>query len=219
MLDAAQAAVSSVQHGLDAPSGLLRLSVSTEMARELLAPHLAEYLRLYPDVSLDIQVNNERINMIQDGIDIALRAGTPDNDHVVAKKLCDIRFGLYAAPGYLNQTPPLHEPQDLHRHTLLYKYDGPAWRLHCQQKTFNLSGGKRFSCNDFHLIARLVDDGAGIALLPRIGHIIRPEWVPVLPDWQPESSPLHLLYYKNRGAVPAVRSMADFLLNATAEHR
>lgn len=103
MMQAAQAAVNIVQGKQDTPSGLLRLSVSTEVGRGFLMLHLAEYMRRYPDVWLEIEINNKKVNMIQDGIDIALRLGLPAGDNVVARKLTDIELGLFAAESYLQR--------------------------------------------------------------------------------------------------------------------
>ena len=73
--------------------------------------------------------------------------------------------------------------------------------------------------NDFLLVEKLIQQGVGIGMLFTTSTKRYPELMEVLSDWQIPDSTLSLLYYKNRGAVPAVRSMADFLLNATAEHR
>ena len=114
MMQAAQAAVNSVQGKRDTPSGLLRLSVSTEVGRGFLMLHLAEYMRRYPDVWLEIEINNKKVNMIQDGIDIALRLGLPAGDNVVARKLTDIELGLFAAESYLQRMGYPRSPHELH---------------------------------------------------------------------------------------------------------
>ena len=212
MMQAAQTALNSVQGKLDAPGGLLRLSVSTEVGRGFLMLHLAEYMRRYPDVLLEIEINNKKVNMIQDGIDIALRLGLPEGDNVVARKLTDIELGLFAAESYLARAGYPKSPHELHGHTLLNKYDGPEWRFTCKQHSVHIQGGSKLNSNDANLLGQMVSDGVGIALLPCFDNMLREGWVRLLPEWAVDTVPLYLVYYKNRGSVPTVRSMVDFLL-------
>lgn len=212
MMQAAQTALNSVQGKLDAPGGLLRLSVSTEVGRGFLMLHLAEYMRRYPDVLLEIEINNKKVNMIQDGIDIALRLGLPEGDNVVARKLTDIELGLFAAESYLARAGRPKSPHELHGHTLLNKYDGPEWRFTCKQHSVRVQSGGKLNSNDANLLGYMVSEGAGIALLPCFDNMLRQGWVRLLPEWEVDTVPLYLVYYKNRGSVPTVRSMVDFLL-------
>lgn len=210
MLQMAQLALDEIQDSLEQPQGLLRLSVSTEMGRSFLMNHLAEYLKIYPNVDLEIQIDNRKINLIQDGVDIAFRAGSVDNDNVVARKLFDIEFGLFAKECYLEDNGMPKTPHELYGHELIYKYDGPAWRFCHKHHIVEIDKQYKIRCNDFHLAGQMVNDGVGIALLPLFPSLIQEQWVRVLPQWRIENVPLYLVYYKNRGA--AVRSMVDFLL-------
>ena len=96
MLECADNAVGSVAQSLSTPQGLLRISVSSEVLQLVITPHLSRYLRRYPEVSLEISMENRQINMIQDGIDIALRIGMPQQEDLVAKQVGSINLGIYA---------------------------------------------------------------------------------------------------------------------------
>lgn len=96
------------------------------------------------------------------------------------------------------------------------KYDGADWTLAKPPHCFEVRSPKRVSSNDFNLLERLVDEKQGIALLPEY-MARRPAWRRVLPDWQIESVPLHLLYYKNRGSVLVVRTFVEFVLEKVRE--
>ena len=211
MMQAAQTAVNSVQGKRDTPSGLLRLSVSTEVGRGFLMLHLAEYMRRYPDVWLEIEINNKKVNMIQDGIDIALRLGLPAGDNVVARKLTDIELGLFAVESYLQRMGYPRSPHELHGHVLLNKYDGPEWRFTCKQHCVCIQGNNKLNSNDANLLGQMVAEGVGIALLPCFDNMLREGWVRLLPEWEVDTVPLYLVYYKNRGSVPTIRSMVNFL--------
>lgn len=219
MLRLAQIAIDDVQDNLQKPNGLLRMSVSTEVGRGFLMHHLPEYFRRYPDVNLQVQIDNRKVNMIQDGIDIALRIGSADNDNVVARKLFDIELGLFASQDYLQAHGTPNSPHELYGHTLLHKYDGPDWLFRCDHHQVHIAGQYRLSCNDFNLIGQMVGEGLGIGLLPCFDNMIRDDWVRLLPQWRVESVPLYAVYYKNRGAAPTVRSMVEFLMSVPLTSR
>ncbi|HDR1345751.1 TPA: LysR family transcriptional regulator [Pasteurella multocida] len=211
MLECADSAVNSVAQSLSTPQGLLRISVSSEVLRQLVAPHLSRYLRRYPEVSLEISMDNRRVNMIQDGIDIALRIGLPQQEDLVAKQVGLIELGVYAAAGYLAQHDTPHTPSQLAQHTLLHKSDGRDWLFSQGGKNEKVTAVKRVASNDASVLAQLVDDEIGIALLPQMGDLINPTWIRLLPDWTLEPVPLYAIYYKNRGFVPTVRSFVEFM--------
>ena len=210
MLDCAEQAVGSVRQSLDVPQGVLRLSVSVEIQRALLEPHLADYLRRYPDVALEVVMDNRRISLIQDGIDVALRVGEPAQDDVVARHIASFAFGLYASADYLAARPPLETPEHLAQHPLLHKFDGADALLRRGIERYHLRAKKRVSANDAFLLARLAAAGEGIALLPDLPALTA-GLTRVLPEWATEALPLHALYYKNRGFAPTVRSFIDWL--------
>ena len=211
MLECADNAVGSVAQSLSTPQGLLRVSVSSEVLQLVITPHLSRYLRRYPEVSLEISMENRQINMIQDGIDIALRIGMPQQEDLVAKQVGSINLGIYASIDYLTQYGTPQTPSELGQHTLLHKSDGREWLFHQNCKSEKITTAKRVTTNDAELLAQLVGDGIGIALLPEMGTLIKPEWVRLLPDWQLDSVPLYAIYYKNRGFVPTVRSFVEFM--------
>ncbi|MDO4642484.1 MAG: LysR family transcriptional regulator [Cardiobacteriaceae bacterium] len=233
MLDCAEQAVGSVHNSLAEPQGLLRISVSIEIQRAYLEPYLADYLRRYPAVTVEILMDNRRINMIQDGIDLALRLGALTQEDIVARHIANITFGLYASADYLTAHPPIHEPQDLTQHTLLHKTDGVDWLLQHtanenpsittannqtpststeKKRPYHVETKKRILANDAYLLAHLASTGAGIALLPHIGTLTT-SLSRILPEWAPKPVPLHALYYKNRGFAPTVRSFIDWLIH------
>ena len=210
MLDCAEQAVGSVRQSLDVPQGVLRVSVSLEVQRGILEPHLADYLRRYPQVALEVVVENRHISLIQDGIDVALRVGAPAQEDVVARQLASFAFGLYASADYLAAHAPLETPENLAQHALLHKFDGSDWLLRRGIERYHLRAKKRVSANDAFLLARLAAAGEGIALLPQLPALTN-GLQRVLPEWATESLPLYALYYKNHGFAPTVRSFIDWL--------
>ncbi|MFZ7229493.1 LysR substrate-binding domain-containing protein [Avibacterium avium] len=210
-VEAAESAVNSVADCLATPRGLLRLSISSEILRYWLTPHLSYYLQQHPDVELNITMENRRANLLQEGVDIALRIGELDLDDVVAKHLLDIDSGVYASPHYLKENGTPLTPQELKNHRLLHKSDGKNWLFKQGNQRELIQGKKALQANDASVLAQLVEDSYGIALLPELSGLIQPHWQKLLPDWQVESVPLYAIYYKNRGLAPTVRTFVNFL--------
>ncbi|MCW9709745.1 LysR substrate-binding domain-containing protein [Avibacterium sp. 21-586] len=210
-MEAAESAVNSVADCLAKPHGLLRISVSSEILRYWLTPHLSHYVHQHPDVELNITMENRRANLLQEGVDIALRIGELDLDDVVAKHLLDIASGVYASANYLKENDTPQTPQDLKSHRLLHKSDGQNWLFKRGNQRELLQTKKALQANDASVLAELVENSYGIALLPELTGLIQPHWQKLLPDWQVESVPLYAIYYKNRGLAPTVRTFVNFL--------
>ncbi len=209
MLSHASLAIDSIHHGLDKPTGLLKLSVPADISALLLAPNLPKFLALYPDVSLDISLTQTKINMIQDGIDIAIRAGNIDNDNVVAKVVMTMDFAIFTSTKYLQNHPKPTTPNDLYQHAVIAQTLSLPWTLTKPEHTVKLSPQPFIGCNDFALTKDLIKSGLGVGLLPTF--MADDELVGVLDDWQIPSVPLSAIYYKNRGASPAIRSFVAWL--------
>lgn len=211
MLSEAELAIESVQNSLAKPSGLLRISVAADIFHLLIEPHLGRYLQENPDVNVDINLSHQKINMIQDGIDLAIRVGTIDNDNVVAKPWINAELGLFASHDYLAQHNAPQAPNELYQHNLIGQSYTFPWSFKRDQHEIAIMPTCRLVSNDFIAIEKQIQRGVGIGTLPIFTNHSRSNLVQILPEWQMKISPVSLLYYKNRGAVPAVRSMVEFL--------
>lgn len=213
MLQQAQFAVESVQNSLQKPQGLLRISVASDIFHLLVQPHLSGFLTLYPDVNLEINLSHQKINMIQDGIDLAIRAGTIDNDNVVAKVWHNIHFGLFASDHYLTKNDKPETPNDLYRHAIISQMHTLPWRFHQDKRHVEIAPVSRVSCNDFELVKQQILQGNGIGILPLSEQDNR--LVRLLPEWRLPDVPISLVYYKNRGTAPIIRRFIEFLTKQT----
>lgn len=211
MLQHADSAVASIRQGLEQPSGRLKLSLPIDMTG-LILPKLKDYLTLYPQVQFDINLSQQKINMIQDGIDVAIRAGTIDNENVVAKIFKIQTFAIYAHQNYFHKDENINTPHDLYQHRLIVQSLMPTWLFQQKEWQIKIVPQSYISANDFDLVAELIQQQLGIGLLPTDIAMKYPDLIPILNDWQLPSMPLSVIYYKNRGAVPTVKSFVDWLL-------
>ena len=210
MLEQADAAIQSIQNGLTKPSGLLRISAPVDVAHRYVIPYLNDYLTEYPDVMIDINLTQQKVNMIQNGIDIAIRVGSIENDNVVAKRWLDMQLGIFATQSYLDTYGVPTNPNDLYDHRIIAQTLSLPWQFQKDDQLIKINPHPFIGCNDFTAVDPLIAQGLGIGKMTIESAQRHPELVRVLTDWKMESKTVSMLYYKNRGAIPAVRSFIDW---------
>lgn len=214
MLQQAQLAIESIHHHLELPSGLLKISVPIDLYHHLLVKHLDDYVVRYPNVSLEIHATQQKINMIQDGVDIALRVGAILNENVVAKPWFMVAFGIFATQAYLDKHGTPQTPHDLYHHAIIGQSLSLPWTFIKDGQSIKINPPCQILGNDFLLIEQMIDKGLGIGLLPRFISDKYPNFIALFEDWQIPQIPVSMVYYKNRGAVPALRSFVAWLSEA-----
>ena len=177
------------------PRGLLRVTAPVALGRQVVAPTLPAFLRQYPEIRLELDLNDRLANLPQEGFDLAIRHTQAPPDTHVAWQLCGSRSLLVASAEYLKrQGRPAH-PSELREHAcLLYLRDtaGQSW-------SFERGSGKRaeravvavdgpLRANNSEVLRDAVLGGLGIGLLPDFTaamHLGPRQLVPVLPQWRP----------------------------------
>lgn len=211
MLQQAELAIESVQKSLENPSGLLRISVAADIFYLFIQPYLATYLNENPQVNLEINLSNQKINMIQDGIDLAVRTGIIDNENVVARLWKKMEFGVFASQAYLAQYSEPQSPNDLYQHHIISQMYTLPWRFQQGNQEVAVFPHSRLTCNDFAIVEQQLKQHSGIGILPITKNHNRSDLIRILADWQLQSVPVSLIYYRNRGAIATVRSFVEFL--------
>ncbi|MCF3193218.1 MULTISPECIES: LysR family transcriptional regulator [Pseudomonas] len=186
--------------------GTLRLALPAAMGRRWIGPLLAEFLKVYPHVSILADYSERLVDIIDDGFDAAIRIGELQDNRLIARKLSDHRRILCASPAYISEHGMPLTPQDLVRHNCL-RFSGlasfPQWRLHRGNALQTVSPKGNMTANDSEalLAAALADAGilgAGDWLMA--GDIAAGRLVHVLADWQLDTA----------GGVYLVRPSAKF---------
>jgi len=203
--------------GTGEPRGLLRVACAQFLAQTALAEALADFLRQYPRVTVDLQVDNRAVNLVEQRIDLAIRITNALEPNQIARKLGDCRSMLAAAPAYLAAHGAPAEPLDLARHNCLaYSYFSKSvWTLAGVDGTaVEVPVGGNLSSNESMALLATAGQGAGIAMQPRF--VVAPEvaagrLVEVLPDWQPQALGIHAIYTSRQHMPPALRALLDFL--------
>ncbi|HEV3049882.1 MAG TPA: LysR family transcriptional regulator, partial [Longimicrobium sp.] len=221
-LDALQAAAAEVGELADAPRGMLRLNISSGAAGFLSGPALEGFLRAYPDVQLDIIVDEDVSDIVAAGYDAGIRLGEViEQDMIAVPASGPQRLIVVGSPDYFARHGTPGHPRDLAGHACINWRPGPGAPPYRWE--FTEPGGEDFSvavparvvANDFSLMMRLVTAGLGLAIGMSDGtqpYLDRGEVVPVLEEYCPPFPGYYLYYPQRRQASPALRALIDYLL-------
>ncbi|MGS0742359.1 LysR substrate-binding domain-containing protein [Glaciimonas sp. GG7] len=227
VLAAAEAAEVAVTSSLAEPSGHVRVSCVVPIARDELALTLPVFLARYPRVSIELVLTNRRVNLLEDGIDIAVRVRTPEEEdpNLATRRLRHTEAYLVAAPALMQQFATPDHPRALTKFPFLgaisqdrrahFPMVGPNNERH------TLTVEPRLAVEDFTIRKHAALCGLGITMLPANyaeDAIASGELVRVLPNWALPSGSLQLVYLTQRGLLPAVRVFIDFLIENLSEH-
>ncbi|MBW3502713.1 LysR family transcriptional regulator [Pseudomonas sp. NKUCC02_KPG] len=201
----------------DAPRGLLRISVSTSFGQAQLATAVTDYVRLYPQVSIDLQMLDRTVNLVDERIDLAIRTSNDLDPNLIARKLTVCRSVLCASPAYLRERPAPQQVDELSRHNCLtHSYYGKSlWHftLHGEDVSVPVQGN--ISANEASTLLSATLAGAGVSLLPSYQagvYVQRGELVRLLPEAEPRLMNIYAVYASRKHMPATLRSMLDFLV-------
>jgi DNA-binding transcriptional LysR family regulator len=201
-----------------APRGLLRVTTSVSFGSHQLAPAIADYLVAYPDVSVDLILQHNYVDLVEERIDLAIRLGQLADSSLIARKLYAVEMVLCASPGYLAANGTPLKPCDLAKQNcLIYTYAARgAWTFTDQKngkaEVIRISGRLLANSGDALLASALKD--AGIVLAPdylvadelSAGRLIR-----LLPGYTTQEMPVYAVYPHSHCLSAKTRTFIDFL--------
>jgi DNA-binding transcriptional LysR family regulator len=205
------------------PAGLLRVSVATDFDVHQLSPIIGPFLDEFPDVTLNIVLNNRFVELTSEGFDIALRIGEVDDDTLNARKLAETTKRMVANPAYFRKFGRPERIDDLKEHRLLH-YSSQAgkavWRLTSpsgEKRQVRTSGG--LSVNDGQVLLNAAISGLGIAYLPSFLYakpMAEGLVEDAIPDLPVEMQSIYAVHPQGRLIQPKVRAFIDFLVQRFA---
>ncbi|MFJ3487523.1 LysR family transcriptional regulator [Pseudomonas sp. NPDC090202] len=220
ILAAVDSAEHSFQTGREAVAGPLRVASSVSFGRLQIAPRLQAFLQRHPEVTVDLLLSDQNVELVSEGIDVAIRIGELKDSSLIARHLGVTRRLMVAAPAYLQKRGTPQTPDDLIRHNcLLFNLleDFDSWTFNDGQSSVQVRGNVR--SNNSEAIRQMVLSGLGISLSPswlycrdiEAGRVVQ-----ILPDYVPASLPINALLPANRRQSARVRAFVDFLAEAFA---
>ena len=221
MLNAAQAAHDLVDHLSTEPRGTIKVSLPVSIAQNELAKILPDFLKKYPEIKVQMMITNRRVDIINEGFDLALRvrSSLDDDPNLVIRQFEKIEQHLFASQGYLNEFGELKNPEQLAEHKILSMAEDHTEQFltlqNEQQEQKKIRVSPTVMGSDLNMLAQLAASGSGITLLPDNvveQYVASGELVRVLPDWKAPHGIFHVVYPSRRGLLPAVRVFIDYLV-------
>lgn len=220
MLTEAYAAQQSIDEIKAEPSGTIRVSCPVGLLHFHMGEFMAQFMALYPAVNLVLLDTNRRVDVVAEGIDVAIRVRPlplEDSD-LILKILSDRGQSLVAAPALIEQFGYPQSPQQLTQIPSLNRAspeENHAWQLHHQDGRIEVVNHQpRFITTDMMSLRRAALHGIGVVQLPHLmieNDLAKGTLVEVLPDWKPRREVIHLVYPSRRGLLPSVRAFIDFM--------
>ena len=196
--------------------GLVRVTVPEDIGVELMGQICAEFTQLYPRIKLDLIIDNRYVDLVKEGVDIALRIGKGKDSTLTAKRIGTTRLGIYAASSLLQKFPKLREPQDLQALPFLSFFGSST-------QTLKLKGPKgslaiklepMFASNNFFTLKRMALSGNGFTLLPSYlasRELSDGSLVNLLREYRGDESPIQLMFPSQKNMPPRIRTVIDFM--------
>jgi DNA-binding transcriptional LysR family regulator len=216
----AEAAAEAVAAVHNEPRGTIRVACPVTVAQSTLGPLIPLFLDRHPQVRVDMQVSNRVVDLVQEGVDVALRVRPTldDSGSLIVKNLGLTQGLLVASPAQIARQGRPHAVEDLHRLSTvaMSAADGRAsWTLLGPGgREYDFQHRPGYTADDLLTLKCAVLQGTGMCILP--DYMCRPELrqgqlEQLLPSWAPRPGVIHAVFPSRRGLVPAVRSFLDFL--------
>lgn len=199
------------------PTGLLRVNAPVALGQFRLNALMLEFLARYPDIEVELILNDRFVDLVEEGVDVALRLGGTLPPDGIARGIAVSPRLLVASPGYLRGRPAIRRPDDLHRHeTIRFAWlaSGDAMTLEGPGGSVTVTTHGRYRVNNALAIRESLASGAGVGLAPAwlVDDLMASgDLVAVLPTWRAPMQQAHLLYPSRRYQSLRARLLIQFL--------
>ena len=221
MLVEAQSAQEAIEQTRAEPCGVVRLTCPVALLDVRVGEMLAAFMATHPRVDLHLEATNRRVDVVGEGVDVAIRVRPPplDDSDLVMRVLGDRAQCLVASPSLLGRLGAPSVPADLSRFSSLdlgAPQDDHAWHLlGPNDASAVIHHQPRFVTGSMPALRAAAVAGVGVVQLPTMmlgGEIARGELVRLLPEWAPRREIVHAVFASRRGLLPSVRALIDFLI-------
>ena len=217
LLEEAEAGDALAEEALRVPRGRLRIATSVAFGSYSLAPAVVRFMKKYPEVSVELVLSDRMVDLLEEGVDAAIRVGTLTDSTMMSRTLSPYTGVVCAAPGYLAEhSTPMHPKELVHHECLRYIgwADGPRWTFFGPEGEIEVVVKSRLIINSAFGIRYAALAGAGIVLMRDellAEDIAAGRLKVLLPDYKTQSRVRQILWLKNRKMTPKLRAFIDFI--------
>lgn len=197
--------------------GQLRISAPVSFSTLHLSPLLCDFQRAHPSVSVDLQLNDRKVDIVEEGFDIALRIGRLKSSSMIAKFIVPIRLVMCASPAYLTQHGMPSTLEELKNHRYLhysYMEDNNSFPAHEWRRTTGLEPRGNMVSNNGEVLVKAAIEGAGIIIQPTFicgPAIAEGKLKVILSQYEPDAMGLYAVYAHRKLLASKVRCFIDFM--------
>jgi len=201
--------------------GQLRITCSMSLAYAQMAAAVVDFLKLHPQLKIDLNASEGTLNLVEARIDLAIRISAEPDPMLIGRVLAPCASVLVASPAYLAEQDQPRAPADLSKHRCLSyaNFGKSVWQLSRGEEQAKVSVTSHFSANEATALLQAALAGGGIALQPTYlakPHLLNGSLQVVLPDWKLPDMAIYALYPSRKHLSPAVRALLDFLVQRFA---
>ncbi|MGY3534861.1 LysR substrate-binding domain-containing protein [Bradyrhizobium embrapense] len=218
LLEQAEAGDALVEEALSAPRGKLRVATSVAFGSYSLAPALVRFMRMYPEVSVELVLSDKMVDLLEEGLDAAIRVGTLTDSTMMSRALSPYAGVVCAAPSYLAERGTPSHPGDLIHHECL-RYpgwsDARRWSFFGPEGEVHVDVGSRLTINNAFGIRYAALAGAGIVLMRDellAEDIAAGRLQVLLPNYTTQARARQILWPRHRKMTPKLRALIDFIV-------
>jgi LysR family transcriptional regulator, regulator for bpeEF and oprC len=213
-LDAAEA---HIRAGDASPKGRIRVACAPVVASRLIAPALPDFLDRYPDLTIDLDVSERFVSLVEEGIDLAIRVGDLAASGLLARQIGAVEAVVVGAPAYFERNDIPGTPSELEKHVCLpFLFQGTSknWKFRGSDGDITIVPSARLRTNDAESIQAAVRAGLGLAQGPSwifAGDIAAGTLVQALADWRPRRFPIHAIRSGTRRVPGGIKLFVDYV--------
>lgn len=208
------------------PSGRLRVDAPTGLASEILIPALPGFFERYPDIQLELGSTDRPVDLVEEGVDCALRGGELWDTSLIARRVGVINFVTAASPAYLERYGTPRHPGDLQRHRCVNYFSAKNgkvydWDFRRGDEKIVVPLRGVIALNDSNAYVHAGLAGLGVIQMTdylMMQHVEAGRMVQLLPDWTSEPLPVHIVYPQNRHLSAKVRVFVEWVAELFANH-
>lgn len=220
----------SLSRNRASPSGRLRVDVSTGMASSVLIPAIPDFFERYPDIVLELGCSDRPIDLIEEGVDCAVRGGALVDLNLIARRIGVVNFATCASKLYLDKFGRPHHPNDLKRHIGINYFSAKTgktydWDFTKDGERIQIAMSGKIAVNDSNAYVSAGLAGLGILQMTEFQmapYLADGRFELLLPDWDTDPLPVHVVYPQNRHLSAKVRVFVEWIselfANRTEEH-